>query len=75
MIYGGQFDVGHGGAPLIVLFTSAPAVIVFTIILFASMYKFKSNNETNLPQVKNYYISILLNILINTVSSYALLSI
>lgn len=64
LIYNGSFNVGHGGIPLIVTYTSAPAVFIFLIVLITSFFKVKDNRP--------YYIAILLNITINLVTSYAM---
>ena len=66
-IYNGNFNVGHGGIPLIVIYTSAPATMAFLIILIISLFKIEKTNKN-----KQYYLAILLNIIINMVSSYAM---
>lgn len=45
MVYGGEFGVGHGGVPLLVLFVSVPAVAIFLLLLAASVYKLRLNEN------------------------------
>jgi len=71
-VYGGSFNVGHGNLPLIVLFTSAPAALVFIAILIVSIIKLKDTSHMSV--VRMYYFSITLNIVINLVASYPLLN-
>lgn len=73
LLYQGEFGVGHGGIPLIVLVTSAPAVLIFMIIFFVSSVKLddKKTPETE-RTFRWYYFALLLNIIINLVSSYSL---
>jgi hypothetical protein len=71
LIFRGDFDVGHGGVPIIVLFVNVPALVIFTGVLATSLYKLKRHNES----LAVYYALVTLNIIINLVSCYALFSI
>ena len=72
-IHDGKFDVGHGGIPLIVIYTSAPATIFFIVNLIVALIKFRKRSlPEKEPAFLMFYAVVLINIIINMVTSNAL---
>ncbi len=71
-MYLGKFDIGHAGVPLIVLYTSVPALILFIIIYLISPLSISHDGAENI-KLKRYYISIYINITINLITSFTLI--
>ena len=72
-IFDGKFDVGHGGIPLIVIYTSAPATIFFIANLIVALIKFRKRSLPERdPVFLMFYAIVLINIIINLVTSNTL---
>ena len=69
-IYQGVFNIPHVGLPLIVMFTSMPATLIFFVIWLISLVKLQGKKGREYDW---YHMALIANIMINAVSSYPLL--
>jgi len=74
LVYSGFLNMGHGrGIPVIVIFTSLPAIPIFFIVLLISFIKLRDQqNSSTTIIIRRYYTVLILNIVINAITSFAL---